>query len=185
VNVRRYYAKRICVLGAESTGTTTLTEALARHYQTLWVPEVGRFYTYGKVTGSDESAKWYSQEFDYIARAQNEMEDQLAGYANKLLFCDTDSFATSVWHERYMGYESAAVEKLFKSRHYDLYVVTDVDIPFVQDGIRDGEHIREEMHKRFIELLKFHKKPFIVVSGSVEDRIEQVVKKIDSTTTSV
>lgn len=175
-NVRAYYAKRVCVLGAESTGTTTLTEALARQYETTWVPEYGRTYTYGKVTANEEGSQWNTQDFVFIAEQQNLQEDQMAKYANKILFCDTNSFATAVWHERYMDGWSEEVAETFKGRKYDLYIVTDVDIPFVQDGIRDGEHIRKKMHKRFIELLEDYGQPYIIASGSVEERLALAVK---------
>ena len=59
--------------------------------------------------------------------------------ANRVLICDTDAFATAIWHERYLGVPSAAVLAVAAGRTYDLYVLTDVDTPFVPDDIRDGE----------------------------------------------
>ena len=100
-DVRAYYAKRIVVLGAESTGTTTLTKDLASHYQTAYVPEYGRFYYEGRQPSTNQD--WNTDEFVHIAKQQNQMEDYLAKKANKLLICDTDSFTTSVWHQRYVG----------------------------------------------------------------------------------
>lgn len=181
--VRGYFAKRVCILGAESTGTTTLAMDLAKHYQTVWVPEFGRLYSEArKFDGSGRDgylAEWKTQEFVHIAQMQNQMEDQLARKANKVLICDTDSFATNVWHRRYMGKYSKEVEKEFKGRKYDLYIVTDVDIPFVQDGLRDGEKIREWMHDEFIKQLKKWKKPFMVVLGSREARMKSAVFEIN------
>jgi NadR type nicotinamide-nucleotide adenylyltransferase len=166
-------------LGAESTGTTTLSRALAEYYKTTWVPEYGREYTYGKVTANKDGSTWNSQEFEFIAEMQNKQEDQFARYANKILICDTNSFATALWHERYINKWSIKVEELFKERNYDLYILTDTDIPFVQDGIRDGEYIRQNMHDRFIELLNEHNYPYIIVSGSLEKRLATAVKNCD------
>jgi NadR type nicotinamide-nucleotide adenylyltransferase len=177
--VRAYYARRICVLGAESTGTTTLARDLARHYQTVWVPEYGRFYTEGKQFG-DANTEWRSEEFVAIARAQAELEDSLAEAANGLVICDTDSFATGVWHERYMGNRSAAVEAIAARRSYELYILTGDEIPFEQDGIRDGEHIRHDMHRRFIERLTEDGKRYILVNGSREARLAAAVGAIDA-----
>lgn len=174
--VRAYFAKRVCVLGAESTGTTTLAIDLAKHYKTTWVPEFGRFYSDGKLYGENN---WNSEEFEFIAKKQNEIEDKLARDCNKILICDTDSFATSIWQERYLGKVSRSVESLANNRKYDLYIVTDIDIPFVQDGTRDGEKIRTWMHKRFLEKLEKKGRRYIVVSGSRAKRLKRAVLEID------
>ncbi len=177
--VRAYFTHRVVVLGAESTGTTTLSKALAAHYKTVWVPEYGRVYSEGKI-GAGEEAIWRTAEFTTIARAQIALEDALAECSNGLVICDTDQFATTVWHERYMGGSSNEVETLARSHEYDLYIVTGDEIPFVQDGTRDGEHIRHQMHERFVKKLQDEHKKFIVVTGSREERLKQAIAAVDS-----
>ena len=172
--VRAYYVKRVCLIGAESTGKTTLAKALASHFDTVWVPEFGRTYSEGKMSGP-QSVPWHSKEFVFIAGKQNEMEDQFARLSNKILFCDTDSFATALWHERYLGTLSPSVGALSSERKMDLYLLTHTDCPFVQDGLRDGESIRERMHQRFIEELEKHQKPYLLLSGSLEARLKTAV----------
>lgn len=174
--VKAYLAKRVCIIGAESTGTTTVARDLAIHYETVWVPEFGRYYSEAKKFGDK---RWSTDEFVFIARMQSEAEDKLAGISNKILICDTDAFATTIWHERYLNRQSAEVEAIALGRKYDLYIVSAPDIPFVQDGTRDGEHIRIWMHGRFLEALREQKKKFIVVTGSRQARLEQAVKVID------
>lgn len=177
--VRAYFTRRIAVVGAESTGTTTLAKALAAHYKTVWVPEYGRFFSEGKVFG-DAHAAWRSDEFVHIAKMQSASEDMLARAANGILICDTDAFATSLWHERYMGTRSTEVEAIAATRKYDLYILTGDEIPFVQDGLRDGEHIRHAMHARFRERLLEEKKHFIEVKGSEAERLAKAVEVIDA-----
>jgi nicotinamide riboside kinase len=123
---------------------------------------------------------WMTEEFIYIALQQNELEDQLARHCNRILFCDTDSFATCVWHERYMGCVSPGVEELARDRVYALYLLTDVDTPFVQDGVRDGEHLREWMHGRFIEELVRRDKPYLLLTGSHESRLAAAIDACDA-----
>lgn len=178
--VRAYFARRIAIVGAESTGTTTLSEDLAKHYRTVWVPEDGRMYSMGKVYG-DEHAAWRTSEFVHIAEAQSVLEDILAESSNGIVICDTDAFATSIWHERYMGARSKEVEEIARRRKYDLYILTGDEIPFVQDGLRDGEHIRHVMHTRFIERLNEEGKNYIIVSGSREARLKAAIDAIEST----
>jgi NadR type nicotinamide-nucleotide adenylyltransferase len=174
--VRAHFAKRVCVLGAESTGTTTLARDLAEHFKTAWVPEFGRLYNEGKIkSGSD----WQTEEFVFIARRQNEMEDELAKSCNKILICDTDSFATTLWHERYMGFISPEVDATSAGRNYDLYILTGDEIPFVKDEMRDGEHIRHAMHKRFEEELARRGKKFIIIRGSREKRLKDAAAKCE------
>ena len=177
--MRAYFVRRVCVLGAESTGTTTLARALATHYKTVWVPEYGRFFSEGKLPlGPD--APWRTDEFVSIANAQKVFEDDLAKSANKVLIADTDAFATSVWHERYMGGVADVVENIAESSSHDLYLLTGDEIPFEQDGTRDGEHIRHDMHKRFEEKLKETNRPYILLRGTHEGRMKEAIVAIDS-----
>lgn len=177
--VRAYFAKRVCLVGAESTGKTTLAKALAEHYQTVYVPEHGRFYSEGKLRAGKEAA-WRSDEFVHIARAQVEFEETLAEASNGLVIADTNAFATGVWHERYLGFRSAAVEKIAANHQPDLYILTDIDVPFEQDGTRDGEFVRHDMHQWFIERLKENKLPYVLVTGNQSERLNQAIKAIDA-----
>jgi HTH-type transcriptional repressor of NAD biosynthesis genes len=172
--------KKICIVGAESTGTTTMSRALAEHYQTIWIPEYGRLYSEIKMY-SNNASHWTTDEFVHIAKEQSRLEDYFENLANKILICDTNAFATSIWHERYVGKRSEEVEKIASTRKYDLYLLTNIDIPFVQDGLRDGEHIREWMHKRFESELKKQNIPYFILSGPHKTRLKQAIALIDKT----
>jgi len=184
---------RVCVVGAESTGTTTLAQQLAAHYHTEWVPEYGREYSERLAAeGMDLwHYRWRSEEFTHIARVQLEREDaaaeDLAGTdsaskdaASRVLICDTDALATAIWHERYMGDRSPEVEAMAEARHYDLYILTGCEIPFVQDGIRDGENIRQWMTGRFEEELEGGQRRWIKVSGTSEERLQTAIAAVDA-----
>jgi NadR type nicotinamide-nucleotide adenylyltransferase len=175
--VRAFVVPRIVALGAESTGTTSLATALAAHYATAWVPEFGREYS-ERLTDFF-THEWRSEEFVTIAREQNRLEDAAASIAAPVLVCDTDSFATGIWHERYVGCRSAEVGALASGRAYAHTFVTDVDVPFVQDGFRDGEAIRTWMHELFIERLREAQRPFTVLTGSLEQRVRAATATID------
>jgi len=171
--VRGWFAKRVCVLGAESTGTTTLAEALAGSLQTPWVQEYGREYSEVKLAKNDPD--WRTEEFTMIAEEQSRREDAAARLANRVVICDTNAFATVAWHRRYMGAHSAQVEEIARKGRCDLYLLTGDEIPFVQDGLRDGEHIRHEMHQWFAEALAAQPAPWQVVRGSREERLREAV----------
>ena len=178
--VRGFYAVRICIVGAESTGKTTLAQELAAHFQTCWVPEYGREYSERKLA-AEGGYDFRTEEFAHIAARQCELEDEAARRAHKVLICDTDAFATSIWHRRYMGVRSPEVERIVAGqRRPDLYLLTDIDTPFVQDGTRDGEHVREWMHEVFVEELRAQSRTFRAVSGTRDERLRQAVGYIEA-----
>ena len=174
--VRAWFAKRVVVVGAESTGTTTLARDLARALETEWVPEYGREYSEKKQAAGDEV--WRSEEFLEIAREQTRMEDEAARQANRILICDTNAFATCLWHRRYMGFDHEPLEEFAKGGRADLYLLTGDEIPFVQDGLRDGEHIRHEMHQWFEAALARQPAPWTCVRGTTRERLDAAMAAI-------
>jgi NadR type nicotinamide-nucleotide adenylyltransferase len=167
--------KRVCLLGAESTGKSTLAEALARRYGTLWNPEYGRPYT---LLGRPPDASWTSWEFTHIARIHCWYEDFLATLAQRVLFSDTDAFTTAVFHEVYLGTPATAFEDLV-ARRYDLFVVCGLDVPWRHDGIREFEDQRREMHERYVEHARASGSPWLLVEGPLDGRLEAVAQALD------
>lgn len=163
--------KRVCILGAESTGKTTLSRALAVYHSTLWVPEYGAVYHHrGR---GDPNRPWTDDEFVHIAVIQNWLEDFLASFAERVLFCDTDAYTTSVFAELYLGHRVPAVVEL--ARSYDLYVLCDPETPFERDvlGLR-RQDAREDMHRRYRERIAAVGAPAVEVRGTTEERVAQV-----------
>jgi NadR type nicotinamide-nucleotide adenylyltransferase len=177
--VRAHYVARIVVLGAESTGTTTLARALADEYDTVWVPEYGWTYSEGKLAVGDFE-RWTSSDFVRVAREQIRREDHLAREARHgLMFCDTDPLATTVWHERYVGTEHPGLVALADSRRYALYLLTNHDVPFEEGPLRDGKDIREWMTDRFRQVLDARATPWFLMTDSLEDRVKEARSLID------
>jgi HTH-type transcriptional repressor of NAD biosynthesis genes len=177
--MRAVYVRRVAVVGAESTGTTTLALALAAHYRTDYVPEYGREYSAAKWRDG-YTAAWETSEFTAIAAEQARREDDAARTADRVVICDTDVFATTVWHRRYMGRRSPDVETMAAERRADLYLLTGDEIPFVQDGLRDGEHVRSDMHRMFVAELELTRRWWRLVTGSPEQRLRQAVGYVDA-----
>lgn len=182
--LREFYAKRIVIIGPESTGKTTLCKRLAEYYNTLWVEEVGRIVSEEKIKErSDDKIEyeWKSEEFDEIALKQNQLENQKARLCNKVLICDTNSLATYIWHRRYMEHDRKEILDIYNEiKKPDLYLITTPEgVPFVQDGYRDGEHFRESMFKDFEELLKKEEINYEILDGDYENRYVKAVKIID------
>lgn len=173
--VRAHYVKRVVLLGSESTGKSTLALDLAWHFQTRWVKEYGRTYT--EIMPEPTEYIWTTKDFERIIEMQNWLEDEHAGYANKILICDTNSYVTTVFHDEYMGFHECGLDYRAK-RHYDLYIICGTDIPFTQDGIRTRRaEMRERMHERYLNYVQ--DKPHVIVSGNRVERATQAVKAIE------
>jgi HTH-type transcriptional regulator, transcriptional repressor of NAD biosynthesis genes len=169
-SVRASLTKRVVVLGAESTGSTTLAEALAAELGTLWVKEYGREYS--EIRPGGFTAPWRSDEFDLVVDRQFELErEALRRVPRPLLICDTDVLATALWHERYVGELADRILERAAAHRPALYILTGDEIPFVQDGLRDGEHIRHAMQDRFREVLAAQPVPWVEVRGGVGERV--------------
>jgi NadR type nicotinamide-nucleotide adenylyltransferase len=192
--VKGWLAKRVIVLGAESTGTTTMARALARHYRlrggvwadTRWVPEFGRELTERKLAalraerpgaGVDEVV-WDRADFVTVAAEQNAAEDTAARVGSPILFGDTDALATTIWEERYLGSASSAVSG--QVRRPDLYLLTHHEqVAFEDDGLRDGEAIRSWMTGRLSTTVAVSGVPKKVLTGSYRERLGAAIAACD------
>jgi HTH-type transcriptional regulator, transcriptional repressor of NAD biosynthesis genes len=177
--VRGHYCKRIVLIGAESTGKTTLAKQLAEAFQSTWLAEYGREYWEAKMARGEPNV-WDTCEFETIANEQCQRENEAARAANRILICDTDAFVTRVWHYRYMNFWSEAVENIVEThRRPDLYLLTDINTPFEQDGTRDGELIRGWMHDVFLQDLIRTNRPYVQLIGSREERLRTAREAIE------
>lgn len=180
--VRAWFARRVVVCGAESTGSTTLADALAGHFRTLVVPEYGRQWSDERPGGF--TAPWQPAEFDLIATEQARREDDAARRVPiPLLICDTDPLTTALYHERYIGRPSPRVRALADARVPDLYLLTGDEIPFVQDGQRDGGAVRHALQARFREVLDECRErtgvPWVELHGPHEERLAAAIRLVE------
>jgi NadR type nicotinamide-nucleotide adenylyltransferase len=195
--VRAGLTRRIVVVGAESTGTTTLARDLAEHLGTPSVGEYGRTlseHLAGRA-GSIEAVRWTASHFDAVVLEQLAAEqDTLAAHVadaersrphselGPLVICDTDLLATAVWRERYTGTDPAPLLGLVAAHAPLGYVLTSPHgVAFEQDGLRDGEHLRAEMHDRFVELLDDQAAPWTIATGDRPARVAGIVAWIHDT----
>jgi HTH-type transcriptional repressor of NAD biosynthesis genes len=175
---RRATVARVCIIGAESTGKTTLAAALAERYEALWGPENGAPYHH--VGRGDPNREWTSDEFTHIARIRDWLEEFLAGYANRVLFCDTDTFVTAVFHEVYLGRRSAELEADARPDRYALYLLCDLETPFHRDrlGLR-RETARQLMHDRYVDYVRSSGQRWAPLSGSHDERMRVATAAVD------
>ncbi len=173
---------RVVVVGAESTGKTTLCEDLANHYGIPFVEEFGRWYTHALPDADRYS--WSHDDFLAIAHAQNRIEDDAALWIGPLLVCDTNSFVTEVFEEAYLGRVSDGVRAAHDGRTYHVIIITDVDTPFETDeGQLRNSSNRKWMHDRYCQWAEAQSQDngSIVhrATGDRESRLHAAVDVID------
>ena len=169
---------KIVLFGPESTGKTTLSKQLARHYNTVWTPEFAREYLQKK--WNNERKTCDKEDLIPIAIGQMKLENKLGKKADKLLICDTDLLETKVYSEKFYGGAvdiklSEAVDK----NKYDLYLLTYIDTPWEEDDLRDRPEQRLEMFTAFEAALKKHERPYHLLKGDKQTRLQAAVKVID------
>lgn len=175
-------ARRIVIAGAESTGKTTLAEALAHHYRTVWVPEYGRFYWNGRRHLTDQ--RWAANEFTHIARTHHEIADHIARNAARgLVVLDTDALVTDVWRRRYLGDGDPELLSLAKETLPALYLVCAPDFDWIQDGTRESETHRDAMHADTLGAIAALGVEQVALTGSHQERLAAAIEAVDTKVT--
>lgn len=171
--VRPWFVRRVVLLGAESTGKTTMAERLAARYGAAWVPELARGWLAlrGNAFGPDDLIA--------IAEAQTAAEAEATLRADRVVFCDTDALVTAVYGERYFGAAPPRVLALSQSRA-DLRLLFHPDVPWVPDAIRDLPDERAALHARFERALAERSLPWADVRGGWEERLETCISAVDA-----
>ena len=170
----------VAILGAESTGKTTLCRDLAAHFGSPWVPEYMRTYLQVKWDNEQLTCTW--DDLLPIAQGQIDLENKLAKQAaqlpddNRYLFCDTNLFELMVYSNWYYGDCPEALTQAALAHHYDVILLTEVDIPWVADDLRDSPHQREDISAYFASQLTLHNKDIQRIGGDRVQRVQQVAK---------
>jgi len=174
--------KKIVVIGPESTGKSMLCEKLAAHYDTIWVKEYAREYLLQH--GTEYS---FDNLLD-IAKGQiREEEDGISKLrmANgKLLFIDTDMYVMKVWCEFVFDKCHHWILNRIAERHYDLYLLCNIDVPWVEDELREYPDLesRRKLYHYYKDLLVNQHVPWVEISGDYEERVQKAIAAVDALT---
>jgi NadR type nicotinamide-nucleotide adenylyltransferase len=165
---------RVCVTGPESTGKTTLAAHLAEAWHTVWVPEASRAYAERKV------APLTIADVVPIAREHVRMAEDAERVATRLIVLDTDLVSTAIYSQHYYGIVPPEVDTLERRRRADLYLLCNVDVPWVPDGIRDRPANRREMLELFRAALDARGLRWTMISGSWQGRWQTAVNAVEA-----
>ena len=174
---------KIVVIGPESTGKSTLCEKLAKHYNTLWVPEYAREYL------EKNGAEYNYDDLLTIAKGQIDSEEDISHQVSGIrylpkpqtLFIDTDLYVMKVWAEFVFNKCHNWILNQIAERKYDLYLLCDVDLPWVEDVLREypDKETREKLFLFYKELMINQSTPGCIISGDYEERLKTAIQFID------
>ena len=188
--------KKIVIIGPESTGKSTLCEKLAAHYQTLWVPEYAREYL------EKQGTEYTYEDLLTIAKGQIELEERISSklkvqsskfkvqnsqpstinhQPSTSLFIDTDMYVMQVWAEYVFDNCHNWILNRIAERKYDLYLLCDVDLPWIEDTLREypDEGIRKKLFYFYKELMTTQSTPWHIISGTYEQRLQHAIDVIN------
>lgn len=170
---------KVVLFGPESTGKTTLAQKLARHYNSIWVPEYAREYLQNKWNNERKTCE--TSDLLPIAYGQMKLENELAKKTDSVLVCDTDLLETKVYSEAYYaGTCDPILEKYALENTYDLYFLTYIDTPWEADDLRDKPNERERMFLAFEEALIKYNRPYVLLKGTKQERLQTAINHIDT-----
>jgi NadR type nicotinamide-nucleotide adenylyltransferase len=165
--------KRVAIVGPECTGKTTLSKQLADYFKTEWVREYARGYL------NKMAVPYQENDLLMIAQGQMRIEDEYAGSANQFLFCDTNLVVIKIWSMVKYNKCHSWIEEEMINRKYQLHLLTNIDIPWEDDPLREHPHQREMLFNLYEEELKRLKVPYQIIEGTPEERVKQAIGVIE------
>jgi nicotinamide riboside kinase len=161
---------RVVLLGAESSGKSTLCAALAEAFGTVWVPE------YGRTLHEQKAGNLDFDDLLYIARRHAELEDEATERARNFLFCDTNAATTALYSYYYFHRcdpALVAMAAVCKQRYAHTFVCAPT-VPFEHDNWRGPEALRSFQHGMVLMQLDFYGISYTLLEGTVAERVAQV-----------
>ena len=165
------FVKKICILGGESSGKSTLANALAERLQTVWVPE------YGRELWLEKNGQLQFEDMLKIGLEQLLHERLLCRSAHTWLVCDTSALTTFFYSLHLFGAADPLLEQMAGEK-YDRVFLCNPDFPFVQDGTRRDDSFRMRQHQWYVEQLTQRNIEFTVVHASVSERVDQIISSL-------
>ncbi len=165
---------KVAITGPESTGKSLLTESLAIHYHTAFTKDYSREYL-------DKTGGKYSFD-DLKIMAIEQCKRQAADIkrANRIYLADTEMIVFKVWHEVKYGYVPNWLKEMLLKQEFDLYLLCDIDIPWVYDPLREHPDQRDFLMEKYKATFSEYKLSYELISGKNIRRIKDAINCIEN-----
>jgi NadR type nicotinamide-nucleotide adenylyltransferase len=164
---------RVALIGPESTSKSTLSEELADHFQTVWVPEYARTYL------KDLKRKYTLQDILLIAQEQFKQEQELLKTASRFIFADTELIVAKVWCMDVFTTCPDWIAETADNYPYDLYLLTFPDLPWEEDPLRENPHRRMYFYDWYELELKKANASYTIITGVGEPRLKNAISAVE------
>ncbi len=179
--------KKIVILGPESTGKSTLCEQLAQHYETMWCPEFAREYLLVNGTNYDfEDLEIIAKgqlalEDEYATMLENQSETMMENGEHLPLFIDTNMYVAKVWCEFVFEKCHRFILDEIVKRQYDLYLLCNIDLPWVKDELREYPDLasRKKLYNIYEDIMINQSVPWVNISGSFDERLQKAIAGVN------
>lgn len=164
---------KVAIVGPESTGKSELAKQLADHYKTEWVQEMARPYL------EKQSRPYQMQDVEKIARLQLEEEDRQVKSAGSILICDTTLLVIKIWMQNSFNDCPGWIIDSVQSRPYDIFLLTDIDLTWEPDPLREHPNQRQFFKDWYIEELNQLGANWRLISGIGFARFQNAIQAIE------
>ncbi|THU41957.1 ATPase [Niastella caeni] len=169
--------KKVVIIGPESTGKSTLCAQLANYYNTSWVPEYARDYLL------QHGTSYTYDDLLTIAKGQVALEEshiEKAGHS-RVLFIDTNQYVMKVWCEFVYDKCHPWILDQITKRKYDLYLLCDIDLPWVKDILREYPDLtrRQQLYNIYKNILINQSVPWVEISGNYDERLQKAIQAVN------
>ena len=172
--------KKVVIIGPESTGKSTLSQQLAQHYNTSWCQEYAREFLLNHGTS------YTFEDLEIIAKGQLALEEAAINTAalnsKPVVFIDTDMYVMKVWCEYVFGKCHQLILDQIVERKYDLYLLCNIDLPWVADELREypDEQPRIELYNIYKDIMINQPTTWADISGNYAERLSKAIEAVDA-----
>lgn len=166
---------KIAITGPESTGKSTLAEKLARHFNIGFIPEYSRTYL------ENFESQYTENDVVEIAKGQSNLILEEEKKNPEILIADTETIVCKIWVEYVFKHSNETIDNILKQQNFDLYLLCDIDLPWVYDPLRENPSLeeRKELFDIYKNTLTKMNVPFEIVSGDDEERVNNAINIIN------
>jgi len=161
----------ISIVGPESSGKTSLAEALALHYEAPWLPEYAREYLDGR-------PDYVERDLEEIAREQVRREQRIIEENPRLVILDTDLVVIAIWWREVFGHVPDWVSGHLRNQDPRFYLLLRPDLPWEADPLRVSPHDRDRLFGLYQELVRKEDFPVAEISERGEARMEMALSAL-------